>query len=234
MTTGVLEIEYHGMAPWALPLRAAIEANPTLSVRDAEWQQGPLSDLAFAISTRLGYFADLVALVDENLTAALKEVEGKDTELDQLLRSGVSFRFQDYAHVRRALIAASVYLSESRACYENIARFYRFFLRNYFEQFIGEEAALEAIAHVIPGNWSADLRRLRNDVLHQRSLWLALTVSEQRYEPIFLLNWRPGQFQPDDCITMTALRAIAVGLHQAAASVRMELIKRVREARSSR
>src|SRR5438128_9676663 len=111
MMTGVLEIEYYGMAPWVLPLRAAIEANPALSVRDAEWQQGPLSDLAFAVSTRLGYFADLMASVDENVTAALKEFEGKDAEVDELLRSGAAYRFYDYSHVRRALIGTSVYLS---------------------------------------------------------------------------------------------------------------------------
>jgi hypothetical protein len=100
MTTDVLEIEYHGMAPWVLPLRAAIEANPALSVRDAEWQQGPLSDLAFAVSTRLGYFADLMNLVDENVAAALKELDGKDTEVDQLLSSGVSYRLFSDKSVR--------------------------------------------------------------------------------------------------------------------------------------
>jgi len=130
MTNHILQIEYHGMAPWVLPLREAIEANSFLSIRDAEWRQGPLSDLAFAISTRLGYFADLIALVDENIAAALKQLAGKETEVDELLRSGLSYRFGDYAPVRRALIGASVYLSESRACFENLARFYRFFLSN--------------------------------------------------------------------------------------------------------
>jgi hypothetical protein len=61
----ILEIAYVRMNTWALPLRAAIDATPALKVVDAEWQMGPLSDLAFAISTHRGCIRDLIADIDD-------------------------------------------------------------------------------------------------------------------------------------------------------------------------
>lgn len=230
----VLEIDYKEMSPWALPIRAAIASNITLAVRDAQWGETRLSDLAFAISTRLGYLPDIIDTIDESLRLLGKELAGKDADIDSLMRGGYVYTFKAYRPVRLVLVGAAGFIAESRACFENLAHLYRAFVQNYFDERVGNEAAsYAAIAGMTPRQyWVTELKRVRDTVLHERSLWIAFEVRDTtpRYEPLLLLNWRPGQFQPDDCVKFQTLRDIRDGLAEAALQLRHRLIQRVETA----
>jgi hypothetical protein len=223
------------MSTWAHTIRAAIDSNRALAVRDAQWRQTKLSDLAFAISTRLGYSPDIIDMMDDNLRHLGEELRDKDAQVDALMRGGYVFTFSDYRAVRLVLVAAAAFIAESRACFENLADFYREFVWNYFDVRVGNEAAgYTAIAGMTSRQqWATNLKTIRDEVLHDRSLWIAFEVRDARprYEPLLLLNWRPGQFQPDDCVTFQTLRDIRDGLAEAALHLRHELIKRVETVR---
>jgi hypothetical protein len=103
----VLEINYREMAPWAHPLRAAIDATPALAVADRRWRTSNLSDLAFAISTRLGCLLQIIEQIDDQLGALQDELAEREAEVERFLREGISVTFRDYRHVRLALIGAT-------------------------------------------------------------------------------------------------------------------------------
>jgi hypothetical protein len=50
------------------------------------------------------------------------------------------------------------------------------------------------------------------------------------FEPLFLLNWRPGSYRPKDTVRMKDLREIRVRLVEAAFRMRDGLIHRVKAA----
>jgi len=229
----ILEVTYHTTFPWALPIRAAIESKPALRARDAKWGQGRLSDLAFSISTRLGYLPDVIGLVEENLATLGVDLVNRGTETARRTREGKAygFTFADYKAVRRVLIAAASFIAESRAGFENLSDFYREFLANYFDYNVGDKAAgYAAVASMtVCPQWATDLKNARHDVLHERSMWIAFEVRDTspRYEPLLLLNWRPGRFQSKDCIKFQTLREIRDGLLEAAEGMRHRLIQRI-------
>lgn len=231
----ILEIAYLMMVGWALPLRAAIQANPALAVIDAiAWGQGPLSDYAFAASTRLSYLPDIIRGIDENLAVLGEELVGRDSEIDALVREGRGYTFKDYAAVRRLLVGVSSFITEARSCFENLARFYRRFLNEYFDEQVSEKASYAAVGQMAPpAGWAENLQRIRHDLLHERSLWLAFEIrpsQKPRYDPLFLLNWRPGMFQPDDTVSIQTLREIRVGLDGAVRELIATLTRRVQPA----
>jgi len=219
------------MARWPLSLRAAINTIPILTIKDAAWREGRLSDLAFAVSTRLGYLPDIIRVIDESLYALGLELAGKDAEINNLRAEGSVYTFGDYRAVRKLLIGAGSFITESRSCFENLACFYREFLRNYFEEMVSVASSYAIVAHMASTEqWADDLQRIRHDLLHERSMWLAFEVRSgqtPRYEPLLLLNWRPGRFQPDDCVPFQVLRDIRAGLAEAAAGLQESLVRRV-------
>jgi hypothetical protein len=63
----ILEINYRARVGWAHPIRRAIDGNPVLAARDKSWRKGALSDLAFAIETRLMYLPQIITFIDDNI-----------------------------------------------------------------------------------------------------------------------------------------------------------------------
>ena len=178
---------------------------------------------------------DIITIIDDNLSLLGKELAGKDAEVDSLMRGGYVYTFRDYRPVRLVLVGAAAFIAESRACFENLADFYQAFVGNYFDERVGNKATgYAAITGMTPRQqWATDLRTVRHEVLHERSLWIAFELRDTtpRYEPLLLLNWRPGQFQPDDCVKFQTLRDIRDGLAEAALQLRHRLIQRVEAAR---
>jgi len=83
------------------------------------------------------------------------------------------------------------------------------FLSHYFREQISEKTAYEEIAKLRPSaQWAEDLRLLRHDILHYRSAWLRFEVnsSTPRFDPVLVLDWRPGATGPDAEVKMFALR----------------------------
>ena len=232
----ILEVEYKEMSKWVYPIRVAIEAKPVLASRDARWSDGPLSDLAFTISTRLGCLPDVIRFVDENLDFLGQELDRKGAAtIDRLIRDGYVYTFEDYRPVRRVLVGVDSFIAESRACFEHLADFYGEFMKNYFDKNTGNEAAnYAAIASMASSPvWADNLKNLRHKVLHERSVWVAFEVRREKsppYEPLLLLNWRPGPLEPKDQVKFQILRDIRDRLDEAATKLRERLIQEVEAA----
>jgi len=77
--------------------------------------------------------------------------------------------------------------------------------------------------------WADALRRVRQDLIHERSLFLAFAIYEAGWPPIFSMNWRPGHFGPDDRIELRTLSEIWQGLYLAALAMRTKIIGIVSE-----
>ena len=227
----VLEVAYHPDEKWPLSLLARLQGTAVLVSRHAGWAESALSDLAFGVSTRLGYLPDVVQAVDDALSGVGEQLQDRDAVVEGLLRKGYSFSSGDYAPVRRLLFSVCCFITESRACFESLALFYQGFLEIYFGETVSKPLAYQAVedaAH-IPA-WGSDLKRIRGALLHERSIWLAFEVktdARSRYEPLFVLNWRPGHFGPDDCMDLPTLRKIGPGLRLAAVAIEQTLERRV-------
>jgi hypothetical protein len=221
----ILEITYEGATRWAHPIRAAISGNPILVARDAAWRETKLSDLAFAVETRLSYLPQLITFIDDNIIDLHGELVAPLVKMH--LREGASFRFQNTKVVRRLLFGTTAFITESRSCFESLAVFYCLFHQAYLDMVIAKPAAYEAVARSSgEDSWASHLRRIRGDLIHERSLFLAYDVDadETAWTPMFSMNWRPGHFGPDDRITMKMLVDIWEGLHRAASGIREEII----------
>lgn len=110
-----------------------------------------------------------------------------------------------------------------------MATFYRQFLRHYFGQEVSKpSSSSEKVAQATRDpQWATDLRNFRHEVLHDRAAWLAFEILPERlpkYEPILVLNWRPGPLAPEDYVPLDSLRRIRAGLREAVVGLRDELI----------
>jgi hypothetical protein len=181
--------------------------------------------------TRLGYLPDIIGLVDANLAMLDSELARRHAKIEALTRKRIAYTFRGYAPVKRVLICAASFIAESRACFENLADFYRNFSVTYFDDRIGSDAAAYTAVAAMTASpqWATDLKKVRDDLLHERALWIAFEVldSSPRYEPLLLLNWRPGHFRPNDCIKFRTLREIRDGLLEAAEAMKRRLIHRI-------
>ena len=186
--------------------------------------------MAFSIETRPGALQEIVRHVDENLNELGREIE-RTTDLDSHIKGGYAFSFENEAALRRVLIHANSFITESRSCFENLAAFYREFLRHYFGQEISKPDSYKKLTQLARDpKWASDLRAFRHEVVHDRAPWLAFEVRpgmSPRCDPILVLNWRPGPLSPDDCVTFESLRRIRLGLSEAMVGLRAELIRRV-------
>jgi hypothetical protein len=186
--------------------------------------------LAFSIETRLGALQEIVRHVDENLNELGREIE-RAANLDSYIQGGYAFSFENETALRRVLIGANSFITESRSCFENLAAFYREFLRHYFGQEISRPDSYAKLTQLARDpKWATDLRAFRHEVVHDRAPWLAFEVrpgTSPKYEPILVLNWRPGPLLRDDYLTFESLRRIRLGLSEAMVGLRTELIRRV-------
>lgn len=225
-----LEVVYEAAVHWVHPILVALQAKPSLADKYAQWGQRRLSDLAFAIETRLGYLPEIIKSVDENLERLGNQLS-QAADIDRYIQEGIAYRFQDLAALRRVLIGVSCFIAESRSVFENLADFLREFLAFFFSDNLAEKDSYEAIAQMAAGSdWAEQLRRIRHDLLHERSLWMRFDVDPRRkprFEPEFLLNWRPGAVEQGDYVKLETLRAIRNGLAEAAELLRRRLIERL-------
>ncbi|MBI4591449.1 MAG: hypothetical protein HY725_21690 [Candidatus Rokubacteria bacterium] len=228
-----LEVVYRSGAYWVHPLLAALNAAPDLASKHRQWPTSRLSDLAFAIETRLALLSEMVRSVDRNLNI-LGERLAKEPDLSAYVEGSYGYDFSEDEAIRTVLINATGFISEARSCFENLADFHRDFLRHYFAEVIPKKDRYEDVAKLTKSRaWADELRKHRHDIRHDRAPWLALEVipgPSTRYDPILVLNWRPGHFGPDDCIVFSTLRAIRDGLREALRGVREKLVARIEQA----
>ena len=226
-----LEVVYRSEAYWAHPLLAALNAAPGLASVHHQWPMSRLSDLAFAIETRLALLTEMIRTVDRNLNV-LAERLAKDADLSPYVEGRYSFDFNEDEAIRAVLINATGFISEARSCFENLSDFHREFLQQYFGEVLREKDRYEEVVKLTTNRaWADDLRRYRHDIRHDRAAWLAFEVISgppTRYDPVLVLNWRQGHVGADDAVTFRTLRSIRDGLTEVLGGVREKLVHRVR------
>jgi hypothetical protein len=191
-----------------------------------------LSDLAFAIETRLSYLPQIVTFIDDNIAELRQELLRPVVQLH--LRTASAVDFQNRKPVDRVLFGTTAFITESRSCFENLAAFYRYFLETYCDRIITKRRSYNTVARSTGKHaWASALYRIRGDLIHARSLFLAYEVnpSETAWAPLFSMNWRPGHFGKKDRIELRTLADIWEGLHGAASAMRQKIVRAAATAR---
>jgi hypothetical protein len=214
----LVEVEYRSTARWVYPILRAIQDNPVLATRHNVWRRSALSDLAFAIETRLTYLPQVIRFINDNLTELHRELS--PLEISGHLERGTAFRFRNVRAVDNLLFGTTTFITESRSCFENLAAFYRLFLETYCSRRIQRAKSYNVVARS-PGKyaWASALHRIRGDLIHARSLFLAFDVTSTNAVPVFSMNWRPGRFGRGDRIELHTLIGIWEGLRQAVSAM---------------
>jgi hypothetical protein len=154
------------------------------------------------------------------------------SEVESLIAGDYAYRVHDEAALRRIVIGLSTLTVESRSCFENLARFYREFVANYFDEDISGRGGYAKVAESGGGgDWADTLRLNRHDMVHYRAPWLRLEVQlePRRYEIVLILEYRQNvPAGPQDEISLQALRLVQGYLRTALETIREELISRVR------
>ena len=124
------------------------------------------------------------------------------------------------------------FVREARSCFENLADFRAEFLARYLGTQAGnKKSRYEALNRILRNpKWACDLAQLRHDLSHYRYPWLAFKVRQhrsRRYEPVLVLNWRPGAVGPTDRVPFQRLRRIRSGLNTGVKTLVEVLRKRV-------
>jgi len=228
-----LEIQYLPSIKWVHALRAEIAKKPALATADLNWSTSGLLDLAFGLETRLGNLAEIVVQVDENLRVLDAEFYEARDHIAALVAEDRAYRTKNQAALRRTIIGLNSFVIEARGCFENLARFYQQFIRNYFDERMSKENAYAKIsASVAAPGWAEDLRLLRHDIAHARSPWIRFDVrpTAPKYLPVLLLEYRIKDTPaPGDEVSLAALRSMRKHLRAASERIRSELIERVRK-----
>jgi len=230
MSERYLEIQYRPIY-WVHYLRAEIEKTPALAAADANWATSSLLDLAFSLETRIGNLIEIQRLTDEYLRAVVQELDG-ESEIDSLVDGGFAYRVKNEAALRRVIIGLDSLVVESRSCFENLAKFYREFVRNYFDENVSETASYAKVAASVPvPGWAEGLRLSRHDIVHDRSPWIRFQVQSlpRAYQAVLILEYRiNAPSAPKDEISLVGLRTLQANLTAALASIRRELVERVK------
>lgn len=210
-----LEVAYLATSPWCSRLLVALQGNSKLQAKHKVWGTHRLSDLAFAIQGRLAGVHQLIRFIDEQLDALGRTLEA-DPKLPEIIAGKYAYVFSgsDEIAVQRVLVGSVSFIREARSCFENLADFRSEFLAHYLGRQIEEKnAQYDALNRILRNpRWTDDLRRLRHDLSHYRYPWLAFKVMKlhpPRYEPILILNWRPGSTER---VPFHTLRRIRSGL----------------------
>jgi hypothetical protein len=119
-----------------------------------------------------------------------------------------------------------------RSCFENLANFYREFVRNYFNENISKaDSYAKVAASVDAPAWADRLGLNRHDIVHERSPWIRFDVQlhPRRYQAVLILEYRlNAPARPEDEIGVEVLRNLQGQLTVALAAIRRELIERVK------
>lgn len=235
MTERILRVDYRLSTAWALPILAAVRAHPTLATLERTWRDSKLSDLAFAIETRQGALQEIVRQLSD-LLLALSLVLPEGDVLERHLSKGAAYTFKkkDRAGILRLLIAIDSFISESRSLFENLAHFYRLFLKAFFGETVSEVGAFKFLASLFRDPALAErLRVVRHDIRHQRAPWLRFRVTGDPplFEPELELNWRPEASDEADFVRMKQLAEISGAIWEAALDLQAHLVARVNDHR---
>jgi hypothetical protein len=227
-----LEIEYLPSIKWAHALRAEIAEKPALAAADLNWGTSDLLDLAFGLETRWGNLAEIVVQVNESLRGLDAEFHEASDYIATLVAERRAYRIKDHAALRRTIIGPNSFVLEARRYFENLARFYQQFLRNYFNKRVSKEDAYAKVGESVaaPG-WAEDLRLLRHEIAHVRSPWIRFDIrpGAPKYQPVLLLEYRPmATSSPGDEVSLDSLESMRTHLWTASEQIRSELIERVR------
>jgi hypothetical protein len=236
-----IEVDYQLNVGWVHPLLTSLSSHPRLRSKHESWSSSKLSDFAFAVETRHGTLREIVNRMNEELGSLISEIEAKgdvsmyiaDWSNGKYTCLKPAFRLKNQRALKMVLYSVNALIVESRACFENLTSFYREFVRHYFDKQVSKTSAYAYVA-ALAGDpaWANDLKAIRDDLLHERSTWLAFQVlgePVQRYEAVFTLNWRPGSYNPGDSMTFSTLRGIQKGLDDATFKL-TETLKREVEA----
>ena len=139
-----------------------------------------------------------------------------------------AFRFSNEKALNYVLFGTSAFITESRACFENLAAFYGLFLDTYCpsKKKLTKRQSYSVVARSTGHYaWATALQRIRHDLLHQRSLFLAFDTESDGLPAVFSMNWRPGHFGRGDRIEMRALGEIWEGLHKAQSAMQSKIVR---------
>jgi hypothetical protein len=236
-----IEVDYQLNVGWVHPLLSSLNSHPKLRSKHKSWSSSKLSDFAFAVETRHGTLPEIVKRIDGELNSLISELETKGNVIEYIAdwSNGKyamlkpAFHFKNQRALKTVLYGVNAFIVESRACFENLTSFYREFVKHYFDKQVSKPSAYAYVAAITGDSaWANDLKAIRDDLLHERSTWLAFEVLGelvQRYEAVFTLNWRPGSYNPGDSMTFSTLRGIQKGLDDATFKL-TETLKREVEA----
>jgi hypothetical protein len=235
----VLHVDFRHAEGWARPIVQAAAANRGLSAVYSRWRGSELSDLAFSVETRLGALKEIVAQVGEYLLG-LSEALPRGDELERYFPTdtrphGTAYTFHAPADrtIQRLLIALDAFVSQTRSTFENLARFYRVFVRDYFGEKVSQKGSYQVVSELFPDPAVAErLHDLRHELRHRHAPWIAFLVAGDppRFEPRLSFDWRPEATAPSGFVTMTQLSEIHFGLWHARDHLQEALVRRIEKA----
>ena len=217
---------------WALPILRALQDCPSLAAKHSQWRTLDLSDLAFAIETRVRALAELPEEIDVSLRLLVGEFEA-DCRRDKFIERGrvppgVAYPFENLTAVRRVRTGAVSFIVECQSLLENLVRFDQRFHRYYLKQQMSKNQSRKRLVQFSgDASISQQIETWRNDLLHFRAPFLEFEVneSEPRYRARLCLDWRPGS---RDCMMLEQLLTMQSTLLKAAVQLQQDLTAKVR------
>jgi hypothetical protein len=158
-----------------------------------------------------------------------------ESNLDEFIPGGRAYSFHDMTAVRRALVLITMFAAEAESLLENLAEFYRTFMKQYFDQAVSlREAEAKIVGFTPSAQWRADLSAVRNHTRHRFGPWLAFEdkgpAVKPRWEPVLVHDWRPERLNPKTSTSLAIFRHIRIALARAADQLGVILINEINAA----
>lgn len=120
-TPNTLHFVYELSVGWALPIIQAVRQKKSLAPTFKEWPTSTLSDLAFAIETRIGTVNEAIQLLDEGIKVIDAQVRADQANVDKHIAGPYAYQVRDKRALRQVVLGAGVFITEARTLFENLS-----------------------------------------------------------------------------------------------------------------
>jgi len=206
------------------------ELNPE---QKKDYNNCPLYDLGVSISKKISLLRTLVSDVNLEMIEINRILRREKKEVEWCINNNKAFLFQDIHHIYRIYAYTEAVLTNTYSVVEFIFKYIKFIYKYIFGERLSN-VKQELINNEIDIGWREDLKKIRNDLLHNYAAWVYFKKQNNHFKLVISLpnsiKKRGGYKQfPNDVLDTDEINRILEEFSRFFDKVNEFLIEKIRD-----